>query len=211
MKVPNNNDISKSNIFLYFCRARRRLFSSTCTFTVVPHMKNFVSKFKHLTMFCYLITLLIVLLIWTNLLYTTTSISFSGSSIVHEGFRSSFVPIAVILQVMHIIFNLNKCVKCNFENAHKCCALCKLNCIVKNGIVSFHNIRWEHSNVAFGRCTYLRNKVNMKNVENICKFRDTSHSYFRRIIYIMFGIQTCSSHGIFEVSWCVFCCKHVVN
>ena len=61
-----------------------------------------VSKFKQHWLFCYFITLLIVLLIWTTLLYT--SISFSVSSTVHECFQSSFLPIVITLQVLHIIF-----------------------------------------------------------------------------------------------------------
>jgi len=76
-----------NNIFLFFCHARRRLFSATCAVTIVPHMHFCVSKFKHHELFCYFITLLIVQLIWTTFL--CTRISFKVSSTVHECFQSS--------------------------------------------------------------------------------------------------------------------------
>ena len=55
--------------------------------------------------FAHFITLLIALLIWATLLYT--SISFSVSSTIHECFQSSTcLPIVISLQALHIIFKL---------------------------------------------------------------------------------------------------------
>ena len=101
-----NNKKNKKKI----CHARRRLFSATCAVTVVPHMHFcvIIASLIIMDFFCYFITLLIVLLIWTTLLYTI--ISFSVSSALYECFQSKFLPIVITLQVLHIIFN-----RCNIN------------------------------------------------------------------------------------------------
>ena len=58
-------------------------------------------RVKQHWLFWYFITLLIVLLIWTTLLYT--SISFLVSSTVHECFKSSFCPLLLLCKYCIII------------------------------------------------------------------------------------------------------------
>ena len=105
IKVPNIQVISEITKKYFFCHARWHLFSATCAVTVVPHMHVCVSKFKHHGPFCYFITLLIVLLIWTTLLYTSISFQVIFSEFNRSWmFSKHFLPVVITLQVLHIIF-----------------------------------------------------------------------------------------------------------
>ena len=92
----------QSNIFLFFCHARQRLFSAMCAVTVVPHMQFCVRKFKHHGWSCYFITWLIVLLIYNFVVYQHFIFSDFNLSWI---FSKQFLSIVVTLQVsLHIIF-----------------------------------------------------------------------------------------------------------
>ena len=87
-----------------FCHTRRRLLAATCAVTVVPHMHFCVSNFKQHWLFCYLITLLIVLLIMNDfVVYQHFILSEFNRSWM---FLKQFLPIVITLQVLHIIFKL---------------------------------------------------------------------------------------------------------
>ena len=94
IKVPNIqviSDITKTNTFLSrpsaFILGHVRSYCCPICISVLASLSN-------IGLFCYFITLLIVLLIWTTMLYT--SISFSVSSTVHGYFQSSFCPLLLL-------------------------------------------------------------------------------------------------------------------
>ena len=91
----------------------RRIFCSRCE-VIAKNVEGGLIKtppppaflgLSNIDCFAHFITLLIALLIWATLLYT--SISFSVSSTIHECFQSSTcLPIVISLQALHIIFKL---------------------------------------------------------------------------------------------------------
>ena len=83
IEMTNIQVISKITTSYFSAIGSWRLFSATCVVTVVPHIHFCVSKFKHHELFCYVITLLIVLLIWTS--------EFNRSLI----FSKQFLPLVV--------------------------------------------------------------------------------------------------------------------
>ena len=55
LEVQNMSNLQNNN-FLFFCHAHQRLFSTMCTFTIVPHVYLCVSTFQHHNLFCYFVT-----------------------------------------------------------------------------------------------------------------------------------------------------------
>ena len=99
--------LNKSNLrntkTWFFCHAHQHLFSATCAVTVVPHMHFCVSKFKQHWLFWYIITLLIVLLVYMNDFVLYQHFIFSEFNLLWM-FSKQFIPIVITLQVLHIIF-----------------------------------------------------------------------------------------------------------
>ena len=107
IKVPNFqviSEITKNN----FSVTPVCVYSRPCAHavTAVPHMYFCVSKFKQHWLFCYFITLLIVLLIWTTLLYIP-AFHFQWVQPFMNVFKQ-FLSIAFTLQVLYVIFKRQK-------------------------------------------------------------------------------------------------------
>ena len=108
------SEITKNNFSVMpvgvYSRPHEHLLLSHICISVLASLSN-------IDCFAIFFILLIVLLIWTTLLYT--NISFSVSSTVHECFSKQFLPIVIILQVLHIVFNLNWVPHDHYQNRGK--------------------------------------------------------------------------------------------